>query len=131
MNQDKDNKLIKTTHNVSRFFVENRQFAWVLLIATCIWGIFAYINMPQRKDPEILVRKAVAITPWFGASAEKVEQLVTKKVEETIAKNASIKKIESISRDGLSIVFCELDDSVVDTKIELDEIGRASCRERV
>jgi len=123
MENNKDNKLIETTHNVSRFFVENRQFAWVLLIATCIWGIFAYNNMPQRKDPEVLVRKAVAITPWFGASAEKVEQLVTKKVEETIGKNASIKKIESISRDGLSIVFCEIDDSVVDTKIELDDIA--------
>jgi multidrug efflux pump subunit AcrB len=109
--------------NISRYFVENRQFAWVLLIATCIWGIFAYMHMPQRKDPEILVRKAVAVTPWLGASSEKVEQLVTRKVEETMGKNASVSKIESVSRDGLSVVYCTIDDSVNDTKMQLDDIA--------
>ena len=123
MSQSNDKKTGRGTFNISRFFVENKQLSWVLLIATCLWGIFSYTSMPQRKDPEILVRKAVAITPWVGAGSEKVEQLVTKKVEETIGKNASIKKIESISRDNLSIVFCELDDSVVDTKTELDDIA--------
>ncbi|MCE5324403.1 efflux RND transporter permease subunit [bacterium] len=120
----KENKVIDNSkNNISRFFVENKQLSWVLLIATCLWGIFSYVNMPQRKDPEILVRKAVAVTPWYGANAEKVEQLVTKKVEETIGKNASIKKIESISRDNLSIVFCEIDDNVNDTKLQLDDIA--------
>ena len=123
MSQSNNNKTGGNEHNISRFFVENRQLSWVLLIATCLWGIFAYVSMPQRKDPEILVRKAVAVTPWFGASAGKVEQLVTKKVEETIGKNASIKKIESISRDNLSIVFCEIDDSENDTKLQLDDIA--------
>lgn len=123
MAQNMDKDKVSKIHNVSRFFVENRQFAWVFLIATCLWGIFSYVSMPQRKDPEILVRKAVAITPWFGAKADKVEQLVTKKVEETMAKNASVKKIESISRNGLSVVYCELDDDVNDTKIELDDIA--------
>lgn len=123
MSQDNDKSFIERTHNISRFFVENKQFAWVLLIGTCLWGIFSYVSMPQRKDPEIPVRKAVAITPWFGASADKVEQLVTKKVEETIGKNASIKKIESISKDNLSVVFCEVDDNVNDTKLQLDDIA--------
>lgn len=123
MTQGTDKKTIKQTHNISRFFVENRQFAWVLLIATCLWGMFAYFHMPQRKDPETQVRKAVAVIPWFGASADKVEQLVTRKVEETIGKNASVSKIESISRNGLSIVFCEIDDSVPDTKMELQDIA--------
>ncbi|MEN6357631.1 MAG: efflux RND transporter permease subunit [Armatimonadota bacterium] len=119
-----DNRSIRNSkNNISRFFVENKQLSWVLLIATCLWGIFSYASMPQRKDPEILVRKAVAVTPWVGANAEKVEQLVTKKVEETIGKNASIKKIESISRDNLSIVFCEIDDNVDDTKLQLDDIA--------
>ena len=123
MSQDNGHKIAESRNNVSRFFVENKQLSWVLLIATCLWGIFSYTSMPQRKDPEILVRKAVAVTPWVGASSEKVEQLVTKKVEETIGKNASVKKIESISRDNLSIVFCELDDSENNTKLQLDDIA--------
>ena len=77
-----DQELIKGKHNTARFFVETRQVAWVLLILTCLWGMYGYISMPQRKDPEVQVRTAVALVPWPGSSAEKVEQLVTKKVEE-------------------------------------------------
>ena len=72
-----DQELINGKHNTARFFVEKRQVAWVLLILTCVWGVYGYISMPQRKDPEVQVRTAVALVPWPGASAEKVEQLVT------------------------------------------------------
>jgi multidrug efflux pump subunit AcrB len=117
-----DEEMIKNTHITARFFVETRHVAWVLLIATCLWGVFGYRSMPQRKDPEIQVRTAVALTPWRGASAEKVEQLVTKKVETQIAANARVTKIESISRTGLSVVYLDLDDNLKETGKELDDI---------
>ena len=66
--------------NVAQFFVKNRQIAWVALFATLAWGVFGYMNMPKRKDPDIPVRIALAITAWPGISADKVEQLVTRKV---------------------------------------------------
>jgi hypothetical protein len=78
--------------------------------------------MPQRKDPEIHIRQAVTLVPWPGANAEKVEQLVTKRVEETIAANAKVTKIESISRTGLAIVYLELDENLKETGKELDDI---------
>ena len=99
--------MIQKTHNTARFFVEKRHVSWVLLIGTVIWGIYGYFNMPQRKDPEIHIRQAVTLVPWPGANAEKVEQLVTKRVEETIAANAKVTKIESISRTGLAVVYLE------------------------
>lgn len=74
-----DQELVNGKHNTARFFVQTRQVAWVLLLLTCAWGIYGYISMPQRKDPEVQVRTAVALVPWPGSSAEKVEQLVTKK----------------------------------------------------
>ena len=123
MSQEHDTPTGGSKNNISRFFVENKQLSLVLLIATCLWGIFSYVSMPQRKDPEIHIRKAVAVTQWVGAKAEKVEQLVTKRGEETISKNASVKKVESISRDNLSIVFCELDDNCKDTKLQFDDIA--------
>ena len=85
-----DAEVIQHTHNTARFFVENRSIAWVLLLAVVLWGVYGYINMPKRKDPDIPMRVAVALTPWPGMSAEKVEQLVTRTVEETIAKNSAI-----------------------------------------
>jgi multidrug efflux pump subunit AcrB len=117
-----DEEIIATTHNTARFFVEKRQVSWVLLIATCLWGIYGYFSMPQRKDPEVQVRTAVALVPWPGASAEKVEQLVTKKVEQQMAANAKVTKIESISRTGLAVVYLELDERLKETGKELDDI---------
>ena len=106
-----DDEIISKTHNTARFFVEVRHISWVLLAGVLLWGVYAYSSMPQRKDPEIAVRQAVAITPWPGASAEKVEQLVTKKVEEQMAANAIVTKIESISRTSVSVVYLELDEN--------------------
>jgi multidrug efflux pump subunit AcrB len=117
-----DAEIIANTRNTSRFFVETRHIAWVLLIATCLWGIYGYVSMPQRKDPEVQVRTAVALTPWRGASAEKVEQLVTKKIETQIAANAKATKLESISRTGLSVVYLDLDENLKETGKELDDI---------
>src|ERR1041385_9015408 len=117
-----DQELINGKHNTARFFVEKRQVAWVLLILTCLWGVYGYISMPQRKDPEVQVRTAVALVPWPGASAEKVEQLVTKKVEEQMAANAKVTKIESISRTGLAVIYVELDENLKETGKEFDDI---------
>jgi multidrug efflux pump subunit AcrB len=117
-----DQELINGKHNTARFFVEKRQVAWVLLILTCLWGIYGYISMPQRKDPEVQVRTAVALVPWPGSSAEKVEQLVTKKVEEQMAANSKVTKIESISRTGLAVIYVELDENLKETGKEFDDI---------
>src|SRR6185503_692723 len=116
-----DEALLKK-RNTARFFVEKRHVSWVLLILTCVWGVYGYFSMPQRKDPEVQVRTAVALVPWPGASAEKVEQLVTKKVEEQMAANAKVTKIESISRTSLAVVYLELDENLKETGKELDDI---------
>jgi len=117
-----DDEAIKNTHNTARFFVETRHIAWVLLIATCLWGIYGYLSMPQRKDPDIPVRVAVALTPWPGASVDKIENLVTKKVESRMAENAKVIEIKSISRTSISVVYVELDEQVKDTGKEFDDI---------
>src|SRR5690349_7863430 len=122
MSHGKTDQEMMTKRNTARFFVEKRHVSWVLLLATCFWGVYGYIKMPQRKDPEVQVRTAVALVPWPGASAEKVEQLVTKTVEEKIAGNAKVTKIESISRTGLAIVYVELDENLKETGKEFDDI---------
>src|ERR1022692_4032800 len=94
----KDEELVRNVHNTARFFTEQRQIAWVLLVGTVLWGIYGYRSMPQRKDPDIPVREAVAIIPWPGAPAEKIEQLVTRTVEQTKAENTKVDEISSTTR---------------------------------
>src|SRR5262245_3568633 len=109
-----DEQLLKT-HNTARFFTETRHVAWVLLIATMLWGVYGYMRMPQRKDPDIPIRQALASCAWPGSSAEKIEQLVTRRMEEKIAENVKVEKIESNTRTGITAVFITLVEGFPDT----------------
>ena len=124
-----DDEIIRSTHNTSRFFVENRQLAWVILLGTLAWGVYGYITMPQRKDPDIPARQAMVVTNWPGASAEKVEQLVTRTVEQTVASNSNIARIESISRANVSYVTLTLSDRWP-TPVRLSTTSAAARRHR-
>jgi multidrug efflux pump subunit AcrB len=117
-----DAEMIKTEKNLARFFTENRHISWVLLVATVLWGVFGYITMPKRKDPEIPVRTAVAMVSWPGANAETVEARVTRVVEDKLAENSKIDKLESTTRAGLTVVTISLDKNVADTAKEFDDI---------
>jgi len=108
--------------NAARFFTENRQVAWTLLVGTILWGIYGYVNMPKRKDPNIQIRVAVAIDVWPGVKAEKIEQLVTRKIEAQMSQNARVERTESITRDSLAVVYVRLDQNVRDVGKEFDDI---------
>ena len=109
--------------SVARFFVENRQVSWVLLVGVIAWGTWAYAAMPKRKDPDIPVRQVAVVTPWPGQSAERVEQLVTRKIEERVAQNIRVSEITSTTRSGLSVVYAEVDENArIDTGKEFDDI---------
>jgi multidrug efflux pump subunit AcrB len=122
MSHRSDADIIAHTHNTARYFTQTRHVAWVLLLATCLWGVYGFLTMPQRKDPDVPVRVALTLTAWPGASSEKVEELVTRRIEESIAKNPKIEKLESVSRTGLSAVYITLDEAVRDRGKEFDDI---------
>jgi len=87
-----------------------------LLILTIIlifgWGFSAYQSLPRQEDPELVSRVAVITTAFPGASAERVEALVTTVLEEELAEIDEIDVIESDSRVGFSSVSVELSDSI-------------------
>ena len=117
-----DRALVDRTHNTARFFTETRHVAWVLLIGTLVWGVYGYFRMPQRKDPDIPVRQALVLCPWPGASADKIEQFVTKRIEERVAENVRVDKIESNTRTGIAAIYITLVDGTRDVAREFDDI---------
>jgi multidrug efflux pump len=125
-----DAEYVASTHNMARFFTEHRQVALVLLLATFVWGFFGYRNMPKRKDPDIPVRVAMAQCPWPGATAEQVEQLVTRPMEQSIALNSTLKPpspsdfgIRSLSFPGLAVVYIQLGDNVADKEQQFSDMN--------
>ena len=100
-----DSEMIQHTHNTARFFVEHRQIALVLLLGTFMWGWYGYSKMSKRKDPVIPVRIAVASCKWPGATAEEIEQLITRPIEQTMAQNQAVKPPEGSDYGIRSISF--------------------------
>src|ERR1700758_634671 len=118
------------SRNLPRFVVEHPQISWVLLVGVLVWGWFGYTSMPQRKDPEIHVRLGVASCPWPGATAQQVEQFVTRRIEDVAAENKTIHPgtdadygIKSISLPGYSYVTIQLDESIDDIKRQFSDIN--------
>ncbi len=108
---------MKTSHHstppanqggLARYFVEHREVAWLFLFATLILGWVAYTRLPQQEDPSIPFRGAIVVTRWDGATAAKIEDLVTRKLEKKISEMESLEKIKSESRPGLSVIKIEL-----------------------
>jgi multidrug efflux pump subunit AcrB len=124
------NQDISNRRSITRFFVEHPHISWMLLVGVLVWGWFGYTSMPQRKDPEIPVRVAVAACPWPGATAEQVEQFVTRRIEDVAAENKTIHPgtnvdygVKSISLPGYSFVYVQLDEGVTDTKRQFSDIN--------
>jgi multidrug efflux pump len=125
-----DQDRIEGTHNLPRFFVEHPQVSWVLLVGVLLWGWFGYHSMPQRKDPDIPVRVAVASCSWPGATAQQVEQFVTRPIEDAVAENKTIHPgtaadygIRSVSIPGYAYVYVQLAEDVSDVKRQFSDIN--------
>lgn len=119
-----------TSRNIPRFFVEHPHISWILLLGVLVWGYFGYSSMPQRKDPDIPVRLGVAACPWPGATAQQVEQYITRRIEDVAAENKTIHPgtdadygIKSISLPGYSFVTIQLDEGITDTKRQFSDIN--------
>ena len=119
-----DADMIRDTHNTARFFVENPHIGWVLLVLTCLAGVFGYTQMPKLKDPRFPVIYAAAVCPWPGVPADRIEELVTRRIEERIAENPRVERVESTTRGSLAIVVVKLNEETNDPSKEFDDIAQ-------
>ncbi len=82
------------------------------IIVVC--GLSSFYVLPRMEDPVLGKRVAVITTALPGADAERVESLVTEKLEDRFRDIAEIKQIQSTSRAGISNIVIELRDDVSD-----------------
>jgi multidrug efflux pump subunit AcrB len=82
-------------------------FGFILLTGTS-----AFFNLPRQEDPTMAERFGLIETVFPGATAERVETLVTEKIESALREVPEVKKISSVTRSGFSSVQVEMFDSV-------------------
>lgn len=101
---------------MSNLFYRNLRLLILTIILIFVWGLSSYQLLPRLEDPELTARHAIITTHFPGANAERVESLVTDKLEQELREIEELKTIESTSQTGLSTIVVELFDRVTDVE---------------
>ncbi|MHC4880570.1 MAG: efflux RND transporter permease subunit [Planctomycetota bacterium] len=98
--------------NLAGFALRYRPIVLTLVTLLMLWGVVSYLTMPRREDPEFTIRTCAVSTSWPGAPATRVEELVTKPIEEACNRIDTVKLVRSTTTNGLSTVFVDAEDTV-------------------
>ncbi|TYA56005.1 efflux RND transporter permease subunit [Formosa maritima] len=104
--------------NLAKFSIERNRITFTILVTVVLMGIVMYNSLPRDSMPPYTVRTANIVTNFPGASPERVELLVTDKVEKVSQELPELKEVTSTSRSGLSVVTVELKDEVKPEKLQ-------------
>jgi multidrug efflux pump subunit AcrB len=86
-------------------------------------GITSWLAIPRAEDPDFPVPIFTTVAVYPGASPEDMEQLVTEPLEKQLKSLTEVKKLESTSSDGLSVIKIEFD-SESDAERKYDQVIR-------
>lgn len=104
--------------NLGKWGLENRRLVNFLVIILIVGGIFAIKSMGKLEDPELIVKQALVVTVYPGASAHQVELEVTDILEKSIRTMKNIEYVESRSMNDLSMITVSLSTLVPNEEVD-------------
>ncbi|WP_407333658.1 efflux RND transporter permease subunit [Enterovibrio sp. 27052020O] len=96
--------------------LKNTRLLVLFTVLLLVSGLSALSTLPRAEDPALINRWATITTVYPGASAERVEALVTEEIESSLRGLDDINLIESQSKPGISVITVELNDEVIDAE---------------
>ncbi|MCG8636772.1 MAG: efflux RND transporter permease subunit [Desulfobacterales bacterium] len=96
--------------NIAEFSIRKSVITWTMTVVLLFLGYIAYNNLSRLEDPEFVIKDAVVLTPYPGASPEEVEQDVTERIEKAIQEMGQLKRVSSYSTRGMSTVKITVQD---------------------
>ncbi len=96
--------------------ISNTRLLVLAVALLVVSGLSALNTLPRAEDPIIKNRHASVVTHYPGATAERVEALVTEKLETALRQLDEIKDLTSVSRPGISVINIELKDEITNSE---------------
>ncbi|EHQ89464.1 efflux RND transporter permease subunit [Desulfosporosinus youngiae] len=103
------------------YLIKKRKITLLFFVMLVVYGLTTFFQLAHQEQPDIVVDTAMVLTVYPGASPEKVEQTVTKKIEEKINEIQGLKSITSQSNPQYSKIVVELQEGV-DPKEKWNEL---------
>jgi len=94
---------------IPEFSVNRRVTTAMLAMIVVVLGFIAYMNLGLDLFPDIEYPTVSVITVYRGAASEDIENTITKPLEEFINSVSRVKKVDSISIEGSSVIMVEFE----------------------
>ena len=104
---------------ISSVAIDNGTSVFLVTFMILLFGLNAYQDMPKEQYPEASLTTVYINTPYFGNSAEEIENLISRPIEQEIKSIVGIKDINSTCVQDYSIIIAEFDgDMDVDLAVQ-------------
>lgn len=110
--------------SLTQIAIEKNRISVAIILFFLIGGILSYFEMPRAKDPSFVIRTAVVVTQFPGATPERIESLVTIPLERKIRQIEEIDHIKSVSKNGVSTIYVYIQERYKEMAPVWDEIRK-------
>ena len=110
--------------DITRAAIERNRITAIALLVVLVGGLSAYGRMSRAEDPGFIIRTAQVLTIFPGASPDRVENLVTDKLEEVIQEIPELDFVNSTSKTGVSIVMVNIREGFMEMRPIWDDLRR-------
>ncbi|MBN8623093.1 MAG: efflux RND transporter permease subunit [Flavobacteriales bacterium] len=97
---------------ISSWAVDNRTTVYVITFIIVVLGIFSFFSMPRESFPEVVQNNIYISSIYPGNSAEDVEKVVTKELEDKFKNVSGVNKVTSNTFQDYSLIIVEFDEKV-------------------
>ena len=94
--------------NIPKYSLENSKIIYFFLAVMLIGGVYSFFKLPKKEDAPFVIKQAVLVTQYPGATPFEVEKLVTEPIEREIQSMSDVLQIKSESYFGMSKISIEL-----------------------
>ena len=108
--------------NLADYTIRKSVIAWVATVLVLVGGYLSYERLGRFEDPEFIIRQAVVVTAYPGASPAQVAEEITDLIEGAVQQMQEIEEVTSVSRAGESLVKVEAKLAFSRTQGELDQV---------
>lgn len=93
---------------LTRFAIEQWRLTITVIVLILVGGVFTFLRHPSQEDPEITIRTALVTVAFPGMSAERVEQLLVKPVEEAVKQIPQVDRVRASAETGVASIKVDL-----------------------
>ena len=99
--------------------IDNATSVFLVSFMILLFGLQSYQKMPKQQYPDASMPTIFVNTPYFGNSAEEIENLISRPIEKELEGVEGIKSVNSTSIQDFSVIVAEFDAS-----LEMSEVLR-------